>query len=107
MRNYLQLIGRLTKDPEFKKVGEHDLANCSMAYNKNKDQSFFIDINAWRDSAEKLMQYKKGELVIVSGELDVQSYTVEGNSKTKAVLVLKFIQLVLYKQKQNDSPEVF
>lgn len=103
MRNYLQLIGRLTKDPEFKKIGEHDLANCSMAYNKNKDQSFFIDINAWRDLAEKLMQYKKGELVMVSGELDIQSYTLEGNLKTKTILVLKFIQPVSYKQKQTDS----
>jgi single-stranded DNA-binding protein len=101
MRNHLQLIGRLTKEPEFKKVGEHDLASCSMAYNKNKDQSFFIDINAWRDSAERLMQYKKGELVLISGELDVQSWEKDGVKHSKSILVMKFIQPVSYKPKEE------
>lgn len=107
MRNSLQLIGRLTKDPEFKKVGEHDLANCSMAYNKNKDASFFIDISAWRDSAEKLMNYKKGELVLISGELDIQSWEKDGIKYNKPLLVMKFIQPVSYKQKQQTEEEIF
>lgn len=103
MRNCLQLIGRITKDPEFKKVGEHDLATSSMAYNKNKEQSWFIDINAWRDSAEKLMQYKKGELVLISGELDIQTWEKEGVKHSKQILVMKFIQPLSYKQK-DESP---
>jgi single-stranded DNA-binding protein len=103
MRNQLILTGRLTKDPEPKTVNSELLVVCSMAYNKNKDSSWFIDFNAWGNMAEKLKPYKRGELVQIAGELDVQSWEKDGQKFTKPIVNIKFIQPVTYKQLEKSD----
>jgi single stranded DNA-binding protein len=87
MRNYIQLICRLTKDPESKPVGDKKLCIASAAYNVTREKSWFIDINSWDKSAEKFLKYKKGDLVIVQGSLDIQSWEDKnGNRRTKPLI---------------------
>jgi single-stranded DNA-binding protein len=107
MRNQLQLICRITKDPEYKAINGDDFATCSIAYNKSKDKSWFLDITAWKETATKLMDYKKGELVILSGELDVQTWEKDGIKHVKPIMVLRYIQPMSYKNKKEDEKEVF
>lgn len=105
MRNQLILTGRLTKDPEPKTVNSELLVVCSMAYNKNKDSSWFIDFNAWGNMAEKLKPYKRGELVQIAGELDVQSWEKDGQKFIKPIVNIKFIQPVTYKQLEKSATD--
>jgi single-stranded DNA-binding protein len=89
MRNYIQLIGRLTKDPE--KASINILVKSSMVYNKTKDQSFFIDIQAWDKSANALLRYKKGDLVLISGSLDIQTWDDKnGGKRSKAIINVNY-----------------
>lgn len=110
MRNQIILTGRLTKDPEVKTTANELLVVCSLAYNKNKDSSWFIDFNAWGQLADKLKLYKKAELVQIAGELDIQSWEKDGQKFSKPIINLKFIQPVTYKQLNNinnDEEKVF
>ena len=87
MRNVLQLIGRLTKQPERKPVGDKILVTCSMAYNVTKTKSWFIDVNAWDKAGEQLEKYKKGDLVLLHGSLEVQSWDDnQGGKRTKPLM---------------------
>lgn len=104
MRNVVQLIGRITKDPEFKVINGKDFASTSLAYNKSKENVFFIDLNFWEKIASKSMKYEKGELVLVSGDLDIQSWEKDGIRHTKTLINVRFIQPMSYKP---TSDEVF
>jgi single-stranded DNA-binding protein len=79
MRNYIQLIGRLTKDPEQASINiDKILVKCSMAYNKTK-------------SANALLRYKKGDLVLVSGSLDIQTWDDKnGGKRSKAIINVNY-----------------
>ena len=80
--NRVELLGRLTKDPELKKT-QSGLSVCSftLAVNrpKKKDQeeqeADFISCVAWRQSAEYLSQYgQKGSMAAVEGRIQTRSY---------------------------------
>lgn len=68
-------VGRLVKDPELKTVGkDKTLANFSIAINRayQKDATDFLNCTVWGKTAEYLSKYaKKGQLVAVEGELNI------------------------------------
>jgi len=101
MRNVLQLIGRLTKDPERRPVGDKLLVTCSMAYNVNKNKSWFIDVNAWDKAAEQLSKLRKGDLVLLHGNLDIQSWDDNhGNKRSKAIINVRMSMRI---PRDNDA----
>ena len=62
MWNKIQLLGRLTRDPEQKKAGSYDITVFSLAQNiKNKDNenAHFYDCKAWNKTAQLIMNAKK------------------------------------------------
>ena len=88
MLNNVSLIGRLTKDPEIKAVGENRVCNFTLAVNrtfKNKDgerDADFIQCQAWNKQADFINTFlKKGQLVAVVGEIRTRSYDHEDGSK--------------------------
>jgi single-strand DNA-binding protein len=97
--NNVNLIGRLTKDPElnYTQTGQPG-CRFSIAVNKvwkdkdgnKKEKANFLNCVAWGKTAELVAQYvKKGQQIAVSGELDQYSYEVEGNKKTSLNVVVK------------------
>ena len=84
--NNVVLVGRLTKDPELKFVGEKNnaLTNFSLAvdrgykdlYGENKVD--FINIEIWGKQAEIFCTYmEKGRMIGVEGKIIVDSYKSE------------------------------
>lgn len=104
MRNQIILIGRLTKDPELKGTGNKTFAVCSLAYNKNKDSVWYIDFTAWEQNADKLKTYKKGDLVQVTGDFEIQSWTTDEGTKSKPTINMRYITLVTYRT-DKQTPE--
>lgn len=77
MHNHVILTGRLTADPELRQtpsgvfVCRFSLA-VQRRYNKNSEEreTDFIDIEAWRGTAEFISKYfHKGDLMDISGRL--------------------------------------
>jgi len=92
MLNRVILIGRLTRDPELKYTPNGTaVATFSLAVNRrfNKDETDFIDIVVWRQSAEFVANYgSKGRLAAVEGRLQVRNYETKEGQKRKVAEVV-------------------
>ena len=84
MYNRVILMGRLTRDPEFKQTAAGvPVCRISIAVNRkiaNKDtgerEADFVDCDAWRGTAEFIARYfEKGNMIHVEGELRNNNYT--------------------------------
>ena len=89
MLNVVVLMGRLVADPELRHT-PNDVAVTSIriavdrAYSKAgaDRQTDFIDVTAWRQTAEFISRYfTKGSMIAVQGSLRVDSYTDRDNNK--------------------------
>jgi single-strand DNA-binding protein len=96
MLNKITLMGRLTRDPELRQLNSGaSVASFSLAVDrdfKNQDgekETDFIDIVAWRNTAEFVSKYlAKGRLVVVDGRLQIRTWTDnEGNNRRTAEVV--------------------
>lgn len=92
MLNSAILMGRLTADPELRHtpngvaVVRFTLAvERSYAAQGTERQTDFIDVTAWRRTAEFVSRYfHKGQLVAVQGSIQTRSYTDNQGVKRKA-----------------------
>ena len=96
MLNVVTLMGRLVADPELRHT-PNDIAATSFtiavdrSYVKSGEerQADFIDIAAWRGTAEFVCKYfRKGQLIAVEGSIQTRTYTDRNQNKRKAVEVV-------------------
>lgn len=95
MINKVILMGRLTADPELRTT-QSGTSVCSFCiavnrqYSKDKEaQADFIDIVAWRQTAEFVTKYfSKGRMIIVEGAVQTCMFEDKGGNKHKAVEVV-------------------
>ena len=78
--NNVSLVGRFTKDLELKYSKEGKaMLKSSIAVNRSKDVTDFINIVAFGKTAELIAEYhKKGDLIGISGSIWTGSYEKEG-----------------------------
>lgn len=89
MLNRIELIGRLTRDPELRYIANgHAMAQFTIAVNRDfknaagEREADFIRCVAWRKLAEQVGQYcGKGRLVAVEGRLQTRSYELPDGSR--------------------------
>lgn len=75
--NKIIIHGRLTKNPEIRTVGEHNVANFCVAVNRRFDRNAtdFFECAAWGKSADFMKQYfPKGSEICLSGEMQSRKY---------------------------------
>ena len=97
MLNHIVLMGRLTRDPELRRTGSGvAVASFSLAVDRDfgnrengEKETDFIDIVAWRNTAEFVSKYfTKGRMAVVSGRLQIRTWTdKEGNKRRSAEVV--------------------
>ena len=97
MLNHIVIMGRLTRDPELRRTGSGTaVASFSVAverdFGKNENgekETDFIDCIAWRQTGEFVSKYfTKGRMIVVSGRLQVRSWTdKDGNKRRTAEVV--------------------
>ena len=95
MLNHITIMGRLTKDPEMRRTGS-GVAVTSFTIACDRDfgqdgqkETDFIDITAWRNTAEFVSKYfNKGRMAVVSGRLQIRKWTDKnGNERRSAEVV--------------------
>lgn len=96
MLNRIILMGRLTKDPELKRT-QSGTAVTSFSIAVDRDfkgqngerETDFIDIVAWRSTAEFVCQYfSKGRMAVVEGRLQIREWKDQnGNNRRSAEVV--------------------
>ena len=97
MLNHIVLMGRLTRDPELRRTGSGvAVTSFSIAvdrdFGKNEageKETDFIDIVAWRQTAEFVQKYfSKGRMIVVSGRLQIRSWTDKDENKRRTAEVV-------------------
>lgn len=97
MLNHIVLMGRLTRDPELRRTAsgiavatfaiavDRDFANASTG----ERETDFIDIVAWRNTAEFVSKYfSKGKMAVVTGKLQIRNWTDKDGNKRRAAEVI-------------------
>lgn len=92
MYNKVILVGRLTADPELRQTPNGiSVASFSIAVNRSyssksgERQADFIDIVAWRNTAEFICRYfSKGKAILIEGELQTRTYVDKQGQNRKA-----------------------
>lgn len=88
MLNRVTLMGRLVADPELRSTASN-LSVCSFRIAVDRDykkgdqkETDFIDIVAWRSTAEFVANYfKKGRVIAVDGRLQIRQWTDNDGNK--------------------------
>ena len=96
MLNHIVLMGRLTRDPELRRT-QSGTAVAAFALAVDRDfkgddgekKTDFIDIVAWRNTAEFVSKYfTKGRMAVVEGRLQIRPWTdKDGNKRRSAEVV--------------------
>jgi single-strand DNA-binding protein len=95
--NHCTFMGNLTRDPELKSIGSGtQVCETSIAVNKKwkdknsgemREKVAFIDVTWWGRTAENVAQYfKKGNRILVEGELDQDTWTDKTTGQKRSKL---------------------
>ena len=97
MLNHIVLMGRLTRDPELRRTQSSiPVVSFTLAVDRDyssrdggERQTDFIDIVAWRNTAEFVSKYfTKGSMAVVSGRLQIRDWTDRDGGKRRSAEVV-------------------
>ena len=96
MLNKIVLMGRLTRDPELRKTGSGTaVTSFTLAVDRDfktqdgEKETDFIDIVAWRGTAEFVFKYlSKGRMAVVEGRLQIRNWTDKDGGKRRSAEVI-------------------
>jgi single-strand DNA-binding protein len=113
MLNRIVIMGRLTRDPELRRT---QTGTAVTSFSVAVDRDFrnresgekgtdFIDVVAWRQTAEFFCQYfAKGRMVVVEGRLQIREWKdKEGNNRRSAEIVADNIYFGDSKRSENSG----
>lgn len=91
--NSINIIGRLTRDPELKTLTSGTSAlSGTIAYNervKGENVAMFFDFTCYGRTAELIDQYcHQGDMIALTGKLQQRTYTARDGSEKKAIEIL-------------------
>ena len=97
MLNHIVIQGRMVRDPELRRTGTGTaVASFTLAVDRDysgrdggEKETDFIECVAWRQTGEFVSKYfAKGRMAIVSGRLQIRSWTdKDGNKRRTAEVV--------------------
>ena len=114
--NHVSLIGRLTRDPEVKyTTSGTPVCTFSLALNRDyggNKEVYYIDIEAWRKTAELCGEYlKKGKQVAINGYLKQSRWETQQGKRSKVLVVASEVQFlgqretkVTYEEPEENPP---
>lgn len=110
--NKVVLAGRLTSDPELKQttsgifVTTFTLAiNRRYAKEKEQQQTDYINIVAWRQTAEFITRYfKKGSALCITGSIQTRSWQDQQGQKRYATEVIADEAMFVDSKSDNQIP---
>ena len=103
--NVVILAGRLTRDPELKRLPSgSSVCEVGLAVNRTwspkdggqkKEDTCFVDLVFWGATAETVAKhFKKGKEILVEGRLEFQQWEAQGAKRSKLRVVVQSFQFV-------------
>lgn len=107
--NKVILKGRLTANPELKTtISDIYVTDFSIAVNRkfNKDQTDFINCQAWRQTAEFISKYfTKGQEILIIGELHIEKWEKDGETRSAPRIVVDEVEFCGSKAEKKETTE--
>lgn len=112
--NKVILIGRLTRDPELKTIGETSVGKFSIAVgssykkgNEKIDETSFFDCEVWGKLADVLGQYAtKGKQICIEGKLKQKTWDgQDGKKMSKVKIRVETFQLLGSRDGQPNNSD--
>lgn len=103
-------VGRLAKDSN-QTIGNDGRSaihfplavnHCTKQKDGWKDEATFFNVDWWRKSDEQL-QYHKGEIVAVSGEVMMRSYR-DRNGEEQKILAIRADEVTSFIERKDSAP---
>lgn len=108
--NNVQLIGNLTKDIELRKTQNgKSVVNFILAVARtfNREETDFIQCQAWGKTADILHQYcHKGSKIGLSGSIETGSYEKNGQRVYTTTVIANNIELLTPREPMTSQNEV-
>lgn len=103
--NKVIMSGRLTADPELKQTPSgKTVTNFSLAQNKGKDETLYINFTAWSGTADFICKYfKKGDGIEVDGHLSVRAYEKDGVKRTAYEVIADHVDFPVGKKGESGQ----
>ena len=109
MINRVVLVGRVTKQPEFKHTSSNiPVATLTLAVNRTfsnsqgEKETDFIPCVIWRKQAENVNKYvNKGSLIGVEGRMQTRSYESNGSKRYITEVICDSVQFLESKKKEQ------
>lgn len=108
--NKVILKGRLTATPELKTTAtDIYVTDFSVAVNRrfNKEQTDFINCQAWRQTAEFITKYfTKGQEILVVGELHIEKWDKDGETRYSTRVVVDEVDFCGSKENNKSQKDI-
>jgi len=102
--NIVMLIGRLTNDPELKQNEKYTQCKFTLAVNRLKEGTDFINCIAWNKQAELISKYlKKGSQVAIEGRIQTGSYDGKNGKVYTTDIIVQNLNFIGTKEKEEDD----
>lgn len=107
--NSVNIIGRLTKDPEMKQTQSgKDICSVDIAVNRMGEGSDFFRVTAWGKTAEIIgKHFSKGNLIGITGRLQQNTWEKDGRKYSSVDVVAENITFCEKKSKVDDLADKF
>lgn len=110
MLNNLVLMGRITKDPELKNVGETKIVNFDIAVDNLRKESdgtrgtSFFPVVCFNNIAENITKHlKKGSKIAIVGSIEQRNFLKkDGSQGTKYEVIANSVEFL--DSKKEDAP---
>ena len=107
--NKVIIKGRLTATPELKTTAtDICVTDFSVAVTRrfNKEQTDFINCQAWRKTAEFITKYfTKGQEILVVGELHIEKWDKDGETRYSTRVVVDEVDFCGSKENNNNQKD--
>lgn len=105
--NKVILKGRLTATPELKTTAtDIYVTDFSIAVNRrfNKEQTDFINCQAWRQTAEFITKYfTKGKEILIIGEMHIEKWDKDGETRYATRVVVDEVEFCGSKEENKSQ----
>lgn len=105
--NNVSIVGRLAADPDLRTTPSGvSVTSFRVAVRRDKDNTDWLDVVAWRKTAELVCQYfTKGDSIGITGSIQTRSYEDKnGNKRTAVEIVANNVYFVGGKSEGNAAP---
>jgi len=113
MLNQVQIMGRLTKNPELRYTTVKGIPVLSFAvacdrriFKDREQETDFYNVVAWQSTAEFIAKYfTKGQMICIDGRLQQRTYTDEKTGVTHypVEIVAESVHFAGYKRDDNQD----